>query len=200
MSIDSLRQRQADVGRKAVLQALRQHLEAGDADSVAMEDLAREAGVSRRTLYRYFPSRAHLLEAAGEWIRGEVLRLPIEVGPDGITASFRDATARMQRHPRLARALLRTQTGQAVRSGSRGERVEALRRAVRAEAPDAPPAELERATAVIAYLCSSNAWTTMQDESGLDAASAGQAVEWAIETLLARLREGSDATPRGGAA
>lgn len=191
MKTDSLRQRQADVARKAMLEALRRHLEDGDADAVAMEDLAREAGVSRRTLYRYFPSRAHLLEAAGEWIRGEVLQLPIDVGPEGIAASFRDATARMQQHPRLARALLRTQTGQAVRSGSRGERVEAIRRAVQVEAPGASPAALEQAAAVIAYLCSSNAWTTMQDESGLDAASAGQAVEWAIETLLARLRAGS---------
>ncbi len=59
------------------------------------------------------------------------------------------------------------------------------------EAPDASGPELERAAAVLAYLCSSNAWATIQDESGLDAASAREAVEWAIETLLARLREGS---------
>lgn len=68
--------------------------------------------------------------------------------------------------------------------------MESIRRAARAEAPDASPPELERAAAVLAYLCSSNAWTTIQDESGLDGPSARAAVEWAIETLLARLREG----------
>lgn len=192
MITDSLRTRQAEVARKAILEALRRHLEIGDVDDVAMEELAREAGVSRRTLYRYFPSRADLLEAAGEWIRAEVLQLPIEVGPEGIAANFRGATVRLQRHPRLARALLRTQTGRAVRGSYREERIAAIRRAVAVEAPDASGPELERAAAVLAYLCSSNAWATIQDESALDAASAREAVEWAIETLLARLREGSE--------
>ncbi|HEU4563996.1 MAG TPA: helix-turn-helix domain-containing protein [Gemmatimonadaceae bacterium] len=199
MPTDSLRTRQAAVARTAILEALVRHLEAGDADDVAMEDLAREAGVSRRTLYRYFPSRARLLDAAGEWIRGELLQLPIEIGPEGIAASFRTATSRLQRRPRLARALLRTETGRAVRGGYRRERVDAIRRALRAEAPGATRRELDRAAPVLAYLCSSNAWTTIQDESGLDASSARSAVEWAIETLLARLREGTHATRNGGA-
>jgi AcrR family transcriptional regulator len=198
MPIDSLRTRQAEVARKAILEALVRHLEAGDADGLVMEDLARDAGVSRRTLYRYFPSRAHLLEAAGEWIRAEVLQLPIEIGPEGLGASFRAATSRLQRKPGLARALLRTQAGRAIRSGYRRERVEAIRRAVAAEAPGAPRPELERAAAVLAYLCSSNAWTTIQDESGLDGSSARAAVEWAIEALLARLRDEGDATRTGG--
>jgi AcrR family transcriptional regulator len=154
-----------------------------------MEDLAREAGVSRRTLYRHFPSRTDLLAAAGEWIRSEVLQLPVEIGAEGIAASFRAATSRMRRHPRLACALLRTQTGRAVRRGFRNERVEAIRRAIRAEVPGASAHQLDRGAAVIAYLCSSNAWTTIQDESGLDAPSAEEAVDWTIRTLLARLRE-----------
>lgn len=193
MPTESLRTRQAEVARNAIMDALIRHLEAGDADDIAMEDLAREAGVSRRTLYRYFPSRSHLLDAAGEWIRAEVLQLPIEIGPEGIAASFRTAASRLQRHPSLARALLRTQTGRAVRSGYRFERVRAIRRAIRAEAPGASRREMERAAAVLAYLCSSNAWTTIQDESGLSASSAQAAVGWAIETLLARLRESNGA-------
>src|SRR5512147_316982 len=183
MPTESLRTRQATVARNAILNALVRHLEAGDADDVAMEDLAREAGVSRRTLYRYFPSRSHLLDAAGEWIRAEVLQLPIEIGPEGIAASFRTAASRLQRHPRLARALLRTQTGRAVRSGYRDDRVRAIRSAIRAEAPGASRRELERAAAVVAFLCNSNAWTMIQDESGLDASRAQAAVVWAIETL-----------------
>lgn len=194
MPTESLRSRQAAVARKAIVEALVRHLETGDADELAMEALAREAGVSRRTLYRYFPDRGELLSAAGEWIRSEMLQLPVEIGAEGIAASFRAATSRLQRHPRLARALLRTRTGRAVRSGYRDDRVAAIRRAVRAEVPGATEAELERAAAVLAYLCSSNAWTTIQDESGLDAAGAGAAVEWAIEALLARLREGGATT------
>ncbi len=198
MTADSLRTRQAAVARTAIMEALVRHLEDGAADGLSMEELAREAGVSRRTLYRYFPGRAELLAAAGEWIRGDVLGLPIEIGAEGIAASFRAAAARLQEKPRLARALLRTETGRAVRSGYRRDRVEAIRRAVRGEAPGAPEDEVARAAAVLACLCSSSAWTTIQDESGLDAASAQAAVEWAIESLLARLRGEGGATPDGG--
>lgn len=195
---DSLRGRQATLARHAIFEALVRHLQSGDADAIPMEDLAREAGVSRRTLYRYFPSRSELLAAAGDWVRSELLRLPVEVGEEGIAASFRAAAAQLQRHPRLARALLRTQAGRAIRTGYREQRLKGIRRAVRREAPGLSRRDVDRAAAVLAYLCSSSAWITIQDESGLDAPSAQAAVVWAIEALLARLRGSDHAMSDGG--
>jgi AcrR family transcriptional regulator len=189
MSAQLLRDRQAALVRKSILEAFITHIESGDADDVSIEQLAAEAGLSRRTVYRRFPTRAELVTAAGDFITSELLGLPIEIGADGIAASFRDATARLRRHPRLARALLRTETGIAVRSGYRRRRVEAIRKALDAEAPTASPAEAKYAAAVLAYLCSSNAWTTIQDESGLSAKDAQAGVTWAIEALIAKLRE-----------
>jgi AcrR family transcriptional regulator len=198
MSTESLRQRQTALARRAIVEALVRHLEAGDADGVAMEDLAREAGVSRRTLYRYFPTRADLLAAAADWVRDDVLQLPVEIGDEGITQSFRLAASRLETRPQLARALLRTTTGRVLRRGYRSARVEAIRRALRREVPDLPRRELERAAPVLSYLCSSSAWITIQDEAGLDARSAQAAVAWAIDTLLAQLRDGVSPRRTGG--
>lgn len=198
MKIVSLRERQAALARRAIFEALVRHLEAGDADDVAMEDLAREAGVSRRTLYRYFPSRADLLAAAADWIRDDVLRLPVEIGSEGIAESFRLAASRLADRPPLARALLRTTTGRALRRGYRSARVAAIRRALRREVPGLAAREMKRAAPVLSLLCSSDAWVTIQDEAGLDARSAQAAVEWAIETLLAHLRDGTPPRPKGG--
>ena len=197
MATESLRERQAALARRAVFEALVKHLEAGDADDIAMDDLATEAGVSRRTLYRYFPSRGELLAAAAEWIRSEELKLPIEIGDEGIAHSFRIAAAQLEKRPELARALLRSTTGRAVRKGYRRARAEAIRDALRREVPGLAPRDLERAAPVLSYLCSSNAWITIQDESGLDARKAQAAVEWAIETLLARLRESANPKQKG---
>jgi AcrR family transcriptional regulator len=183
-----LRTRQAALARRDILTALLRHLEAGDVDEVSIEDLAREAGMSRRTLYRYFPTRSDLLAAAGEWISTEVLKLPIEIGEEGIAGSFVEAGARLAKHPGLARALLKTQTGRAVRGAYRDARVRAIERALRAEVPNARDAQFKRACAVLSYLCSSTAWTTIQDESGLDVESAQSAVVWAIDALIADLR------------
>jgi AcrR family transcriptional regulator len=198
MPTESLRTRQAALARQGILEALLQHLETGDADGVSMDDLATEAGVSRRTLYRYFPTRQDLLAAAGDWIRNDVLELPIEIGDEGIAESFRRASARLERHPRIARALLRTQTGRAMRSGYRNARVAAIRRSLEREVPGLSRRELDRASAVLTHLCSSTAWITIQDESGLSAADAQAAVTWAIETLLARLRDSVRIKPKGG--
>lgn len=188
MTIAPLRERQAVRAREDVLRALLRHLETGDADDVSMDDLARDAGVSRRTLYRYFPSRADLLAAAGEWIRDDVLALPTEIGDEGIAASFRSAAARLEDAPRLARALLHTRTGQAMRTDYRIARAAAIRRAVEREVPGLSRRELDRASGILGLLCSSTAWITIQDEAGVDAAAAQAAVVWAIESLLARLR------------
>lgn len=198
MTSPSLRDRQSALARAAIFEALREHLERGDADELSMDDLAQEAGVSRRTLYRYFPTRSDLLGAAATWIRDEVLQLPIEIGDEGIVASFRAAAARLNENPRLARALLRTETGRAVRTGYRAERVEAIRRALRRDVPGLGTRDLDRAAAVLGYLCSSNAWISIQDESGLDASAARGAVEWAIETLLAQLRERANPSSHRG--
>jgi AcrR family transcriptional regulator len=180
------------------MDALVRHLETGDADDVSMDDLAAEAGVSRRTLYRYFPARQDLLAAGGDWIRDNLLQLPVEIGDEGLAESFRRASAQLERRPRLARALLKTETGRAVRSGYRKARVDAIRRALKRDVPGLSRRELERAAGLFAYLCSSGAWTTIQDESELSATEAQAAVTWAIETLLAQLRAGVDAKPKGG--
>jgi AcrR family transcriptional regulator len=198
MTAPSLRKRQASLARTAILQALVTHLEAGDADDVAMEDLAQEAGVSRRTLYRYFPTRSDLLAEAAEWVRDEVLQLPVEIGGEGIAASFRQAAERVAGRPELARALLRTTTGCALRGDFRRVRVEAIRDALRREVPGLTRRELERAAPVLSYLCSSSAWITIQDESGLEPRQAQAAVEWAIDALLAQLRDSTSTRMAGG--
>lgn len=195
----SLRERQASLARTAIFEALVTHLEAGDADEVAMEDLAAEAGVSRRTLYRYFPTRAALLAEAAEWIRDEVLQLPVDIGDEGIAGSFRQAAARVADRPELARALLRTTTGRALRDDLRRARADAIRSALKRELPGLSRREMERAAPVLGYLCSSNAWITIQDEAGLDARRAQAAVEWAIEALLAQLRKTAIPSSKKGA-
>jgi AcrR family transcriptional regulator len=198
MLTKSLRARQSALARTAVLEALLRHLEAGDADDVSMDDLAREAAVSRRTLYRYFPTRDSLLADAAQWIRDDVLQLPVAIGEEGIVESFRRAGVRLQEHPSVARALLRTETGRAMRTGYRADRVIAIRDALKREVPGLSKRELDRGAGVLTYLCSSSAWITVQDESGLDAPSAQAAVAWAIEALLARLRESVHAKQTGG--
>jgi AcrR family transcriptional regulator len=192
----SLRERQAQQVRTAVLEAVISELENKAVDDVAMADVAQAAGISLRTLYRYFPDRSSLLHAAGEHLYGS-LGVPFEIAsPEDISGSLLDAARRLSTRPELTRALVRTTAGRATRSAVRGRRVEAIGAALK-PVTDSLDADTARwATAVIAHLCSAASWVIITDESGLDEADAQRAVAWAIDALISTLRDGNPTSSR----
>ena len=191
-----LRERQAQQVRVAILEAAISQLENKAADDVSVADVAQAAGISLRTVYRYYADRTSLLHAVGEHLYGS-LGVPFDIaGPDDISASFLDAAARLATRPQLARALVQTTAGRSIRSGVRIERVDAVRTALK-PLTDGLDAESARwATAVITHLCSAASWVLIAGESGLNDADAQQAVSWAIDSLIAALRKKASATPR----
>lgn len=189
-----LRERQAAAAREAILEAFLNSLEHDAPNEISMDALAERAGTSRRTLFRYFPTRADLLAAAADWIYDHRLQVPTEIhGFENIVESFKQASAEAARLPALVRALLNTPTGQSIRSSRRALRTAAIRDAVAETTSHLPPDHAARATAMITHLCSARAWITLQDESGLDSSSAREAVAWALQTLIDELRRTNQA-------
>jgi AcrR family transcriptional regulator len=191
--MQALRDRQAKLARAGILDALIARLEREDADELSMEVLAADAGVSRRTLYRYFPTRELLYAAAGERIE-RLFELPTDVtgGAEGISASFAHASRQLQRRPALARAMVRSRVGTAVRSPLRETRRAAIEEALAETTVDLPVHESRRAAAVIAHLCSSATWIALQDEAHLSPEESRQAITWALDTLIGDLRRRQD--------
>ena len=184
-----LRDRQAELARTAIMEALIARLEREDADELSMEALAADAGVSRRTLYRYFPTRELLYAAAGERIE-RLLEPPTKVtgGAEGISASFAYASRQLQRRPAPARAMVRSRAGSAVRTPLRENRRAAIEEAIGETTVDLPFDEARRVAVVVAHLCSSAAWIALQDESQLSPEESRQAITWALDTLVGDLR------------
>jgi AcrR family transcriptional regulator len=180
-----LRQRQAQQVRSALLEAAIRQLEGSG--GVSMAEVAEAAGVSLRTLYRYFPDRASLLGAAGDHLYRS-LGIPFGIAaPDNIAASFLEAARRLGTRPLLARALVRSEAGTLSRSSVRRERLEAIRDALEPLTVD--PCTARRASAVISHLCSAASWMSIADECGLSDSDAQEAVAWAIDTLVTTLRK-----------
>jgi AcrR family transcriptional regulator len=185
----SLRERQAEQVRESVLDAVLTQLETRAYDDLSMAQIAEAAGISLRTLYRYFPDRDALLHAAGERLYSS-LEVPIEIdGAERIAENFRAAARRLSTRPELARALVRSGAGRAARSGLRPRRVEAIRAALAPVTDTLDPETAGWATAVISHLCSVASWVAIADESGLSDADAQQAVAWAIDRLVAALQQ-----------
>jgi AcrR family transcriptional regulator len=57
------RNRTIDIGRQRIVEGARVHFFSHGFRSVTMDDLAEEQGISKKTLYAYFPSKIALLEA-----------------------------------------------------------------------------------------------------------------------------------------
>jgi len=182
-----LRQRQAQQVRIALLEAAISQLEGSIRSDVSMAEVAQAAGVSLRTLYRYFPDRASLLDAAGDHLYRS-LGIPFEIaGPEDIAASFREAARRLGTRPQLTRALVRSEPGKLSRSAVRQQRLEAIRGALRPLTDSLDPCTAQYASAVIAHLCSAASWVSIADECGVDDSDAQEAVCWAIDALMATL-------------
>jgi AcrR family transcriptional regulator len=188
MEQQTLRELQADAARGRILRAVAELLERDGGDGLTMPLVAETANVSLRTVYRYYPTREQLLEAAGRWIGGELLRQGYPRNLDDIADSFEPACAEFDLHPGLVRALALSQVGREARSSRRSERLGAIRTALVNEVGDVPERELRRAEAVLAYLHNMLAYTTLREEHRLSGEEIGAALGWAIRTLVADLR------------
>jgi AcrR family transcriptional regulator len=188
MTTSTLREQHAQATRERILSAVAELIERDEAAELTVPGVAEASGVSLRTIYRYYPTREALLEAAGRWIGDEILRSPYPQTLDEVASLYRERTRTFEQHPGLVRAMTLSEVGRQVRAYRRGERLAAIRNALEAEIPGLPEAERRRAEAVLAYLHNILAFTSMREESGLSGGEAGAAIAWAIETIVAELR------------
>src|SRR2546421_12720562 len=126
----TLREQHALATQERILVAVADLLEGGDAEALTVPGVAEASGVSLRTVYRYYPTREQLLEAAGRWIGPELLGQGYPRSLDDIADSFEGGCRELDRHPGLGRARARSQVGHEVRAPRRGERRAAIRGAL----------------------------------------------------------------------
>jgi AcrR family transcriptional regulator len=184
----SLREAQAAVTRERILSAVADLIEQGGVDDLTMPDVAEASGASLRTIYRYYPTREQLLEAVGRWIGDELLKHPYPSNLDEVADLYQEGCGDFDERPGLVRALALSQLGQQARGYRRRERLESIRSSLQSELSGLDEQELKRAEAVLAYLHNMLAYTFMREESGLSGEEIGEAVGWAIRTLVADLR------------
>ena len=69
----NLRERQREETREQILRAVGRQLETRSLEDLGFADVAQEAGVGERTVYRHFPTKEALLGAFWAWIQTEAL-------------------------------------------------------------------------------------------------------------------------------
>lgn len=183
-----LRESQAEQTRELILQALADQLAEGGLGDFNIPAVARRAGVSVRTIYRYFPTRDVLMAAVGDWIELRLIGVALPATADEIAERAEEAFASFEEHPQLILAQIESELGRTVRGPGRKRRIEAHGAALRNATAHLDPAAARAASAIVSYLAGSLAWKTLREEFELSGRESGVAVAWAIRTLIADLR------------
>jgi glycosyltransferase involved in cell wall biosynthesis len=74
--LPNLRDRQREETRAQILRAVGRQLEHRSLEDLSFAEIARDAGVGERTVYRHFPTKEALLGAFWAWMQSEAFRQP----------------------------------------------------------------------------------------------------------------------------
>jgi AcrR family transcriptional regulator len=182
----TIRTAQKEVTRQRILDAVLDLVAEGRLAEVTVPDVARHSGASVATIYRYFPTKDALFEAAASEpaLRAAGGRLP-EGGIDNGGAYLRELWRGFARNMGLLRHQLASDAGRDMRAA----RYDASRRwfagAVAAQGIDPESADGERLVRLALLLTSSLAFVDLHDRQGVDADTAARDVTWAIAQLVA---------------
>lgn len=89
--LPNLRDRQREETREQILRAVGRQLETRSLEDLSFAEIARDAGVGERTVYRHFPTKEALLGAFWAFLQNEALRQPEKPKPVRSDRRLREA-------------------------------------------------------------------------------------------------------------
>ncbi len=182
-----LRRAKKDETRQRILDTLVEKMVQENFSPISMEEIAKAAGIGPATLYRHFPNREALWDGLSEEFNRRVGAVPYPQTPADIADHIEHDFAIFDQFPGLVQAFFMSGLGQDARSRGRARRIQAIQNALGDLLDPLDESKRTQVTAIIAYLASLQSWITMTSEFDMSGEEIGQAVSWAIHTLVASL-------------
>lgn len=195
---NTLRQAQAQGTRERILEAVSALVAAGAQYDLTVPKVAERAGVTVRTVYRYFPTRTDLVDAMQKWALARLGAPAWPADPQALLELPVPLFEGFDQNRALVEAQLHGGSMAQVGREGRRRRVEALRGTLGTLLEGLPEEAQRGALGVIKHLLSASAWQALHEDVGLDGTQAGRAVAWAIGALVRDLEQQGAARPRGG--
>jgi AcrR family transcriptional regulator len=192
-----LRERQARQTRDEILDALTVLLEDRSPDEITTKELAEAAELSERTVYRYFPDRAALVDALVERFAAASGGLD-----PGFPTSFEDLKAwavefmrLLEAQPVVAQAEALLNADPRRYSDSTREHTRQLHAMVEVTLPELDGDQRAAVTAVLRVLVSAQTWLRLREEFGLGGDTSGPIIAWAIDAIVQAAQYGDPPPP-----
>jgi len=181
-----LRGRQKEQTRDLILDAVDTILRGAPVSEVTIAAVARQAGVTERTIYRHFPTREDLLDAVwrralhavtgGQDQQAETLEEILDLTRGAYESFEADAG--------IVRALIAAPEGVDASKQPAEVRLEMLREAYAGLLGGIPEDEVNAVVTATHVLSGASAWSHLRDYCGLDGAEGGKAAALAIELIV----------------
>jgi AcrR family transcriptional regulator len=179
-----LRARQKADTRSLILETVERSLRDRSLANLSLATVAREAGITERTVYRHFATREQLIEATWAAVNDSIGIKDFPRTAQELIERPKKLFPAFERRGEVIRAMLASPQGREMRLRANQRRQAAIRAAVKSARPNLRSPALTRLCASVQVLCSASGWVTMTDYWGLDSAEAGRAASEAIAALL----------------
>jgi AcrR family transcriptional regulator len=180
----SLRDRQKADTRTLILETVERSLKDRSLSELSLAAVAREAGITERTVYRHFATREQLLAATWAAVNEAIGVKDLPRTAEELIERPKKLFPAFNRRAEVVRAMLASPQGRELRLRANKERQTAIRAVVKSARPNLREPAVTRLCAAVQMLCSASGWATMTDYWGLDSAEAGRAASEAIAVLL----------------
>lgn len=186
-----LREQQALETRERILRATLDLLNVNPFGDISMDDVAKSAGVERRTVFRHFATKEALFDAFWIFINEGMNAQTLPSTLDELVHAPIETFQQFDKKQGVIRASIHTPAGYAMRMRTITARRKAFKECF--EAADMEPASEngKRAEALFHLLYSAGAWETLKDYAGLTGQQAGEAASWAMQVILKATKPGA---------
>ena len=187
-----LRDRQREATREQIIQAVHDVLTEEHPATISMPQVADRAGISLRTLYRYFPTKEALLDAASQTFEVSPSALGADVSLDNLVRYLELQWHGFGESVGAIRAQHVTPVGRALRARRLPRSRAAVTKALARAGVDLSARDLEALRDIVTLLTSSSAYLELVDHLGRSEKDAAKLAAWAVESIIERAkREGA---------
>jgi AcrR family transcriptional regulator len=165
-------------------------LVSNNSSDFSVADAAKEAGVTTRTLFRYFPTKEKMLEGVSQWVLEITGQIPLPASADELGETVVASYRMFEENADLMRALLLSDLGRGVRSHLVSRRRKGLSETLEQSVASLPPKQAQAVKALLVHNLTAEAWWQMRDAFGVEGGASAEAVAWMVELVLKALKDG----------
>ncbi|MEV6304979.1 TetR/AcrR family transcriptional regulator [Actinoplanes sp. NPDC051861] len=164
-------------------------------DDISYRALADEVGISERTIYRQYPTRAHLLAALSNWIEQTSFPLPPFVTVSDFRAAAHERFRAFDTLPAYAYVGARASAISPTIDIEPAYITRAIEAMLEVAAPTLNGRDRQRVAASLRYFSSAMFWARLRVSFDLDADEICDAFDRVVSTVLARLPDATWVKP-----